>query len=406
MKIVIPSYARSNQIVKKTLKILQDVNADIFVFVVEEEYELYKNSIANEKINIIIGVKGLANQRNFIADYFEDDEFLIHMDDDIEEVYIKSERPLQSILEESLNYLNTGETSLIGFPPVFNKFWNKTEGFKNGLYYIVGTIFVLKNDKSIRLTNSIGEDFERSVKYYEKYGTVSRNNNLIFKTKYYSNVGGMMEEGRNRDKIYAGLVKLYYQFPHLFKIRMKKMKKEEIVNLSVKKSIVPDIMILPSVSSSMFTDLYKMFTVFVKNPLVLTTGEKPGTGSRPGFKRHFYNCFGMIRPRCRGNAFQLSVASIKFPEIYQELLRIGNIVCPFEFQSIHVVKNCICPPHTDSKNVGKSTLISFGEYEGCFLNINGRNYDAKYTPIIFDGRNMIHYNTDDLVGTKFSLIFY
>ena len=34
---------------------------------------------------IIIGKKGIANQRNFISNYFDEGQYIISMDDDVEE---------------------------------------------------------------------------------------------------------------------------------------------------------------------------------------------------------------------------------------------------------------------------------------------------------------------------------
>lgn len=397
MKLVIPSFSRSDQIVKKTLNVLKDIVADIYVFVVDEELEEYKK-VVDDRIHLIVGKKGLANQRNFITNYFDEGEIIISMDDDIEEVHIKSGKSLQFILEECCNYLKEND-GIIGFPPTYNKFWNKAEGFKKGLYYTIGAFFIFKNDR-IQVTKSIGEDFERSIKYFEKYGYVSRCNDLIYKTKYYTNKGGMMEEGRNANNIYSDLTKLYYQYPHLLQLRIKKLK-ENVVNLSIKKSEVPKIIILPTIF--IFNDLQKMLNNF---PLRKTSGSNKGTGSRTNFPIHYRECFGYIQRRFKKKNLELSVASIKYPTIYEELKRIGNIICPFTFTSIHVLKNCICPKHKDSKNSQKSLLVSFGDYTGCNLVIEDVVYDAKNTPILFDGRIMEHWNTSDLVGTKYSLVFY
>jgi hypothetical protein len=397
MKIAIPSFARPDQICKKTLKLLKDVVADIYVFVVEEELEEYKK-VVDDRIHLIVGEKGLANQRNFITNFFDENEIIISMDDDLEEFYIKSGKPLQTILEECCDYLKENE-GIVGFPPTFNKFWNKAEGYKKGLYYIIGALFVFKNDR-IQVTNSIGEDFERSVKYYEKYGYLSRCNDLIYKTKYYTNKGGMMEEGRNSDNIYSNLTKLYYHFPHLLQLRTKKLK-EEVVNLSVKKTKIPEVMILPTIL--IFDDLQKLLE---NMKMRKTSGPKRGSGSRKDFPSHYRSCFGYIQKRFKKKGLELSADSIAYPEVYEELKRIGNIICPFEFNSIHLLKNCICPKHKDSKNSQKSVLVSFGDYTGCNLVINDIVYNAKNTPIIFDGRIMEHWNTDDLVGTKYSLVFY
>lgn len=80
--------------------------------------------------------------------------------------------------------------------------------------------------------------------------------------------------------------------------------------------------------------------------------------------------------------------------------------CPFKFTSIHVNKNVTCPKHKDSKNIGSSMLLSFGNYTGSKIIIENIVYDAYYNPIIFDGSKLEHWNTDDLQGTKYSLVFF
>jgi hypothetical protein len=324
------------------------------------------------------------------------------MDDDIEEVHIKSGKSLQTILEESVVHLRESPYGLMGFPPTYNKFWNKAEGFKSGMYYILGAFYVIKNDKTIKIEESIGEDFERSAKYYEKYGANVRNNDLIYKTKCWTNKGGLNgDNGRNKYENYRCLTKLYYNYPHLFRLRTKKMK-EELVNLVMKKTDLPAVMVLPTID--IFDNLSKM----MKDKMFEKTDEtgKGNSGTRIGFKSHYKQCFGLIQPRGKPKGLVLSSASLKYPEVYNELLRIGRILCPFSFQSIHFLKNCVCPPHKDSKNTQKSVLVSFGDYTGCNIVVEGTKYDAKHTPIIFDGRIMEHWNTDDLQGTKYSLVFY
>jgi hypothetical protein len=51
-------------------------------------------------------------------------------------------------------------------------------------------------------------------------------------------------------------------------------------------------------------------------------------------------------------------------------------------------------------------LLSFGDYTGANIVIDGILHDAKYNPIVFNGAELEHWNTDDLVGNKYSLVFY
>lgn len=129
------------------------------------------------------------------------------------------------------------------------------------------------------------------------------------------------------------------------------------------------------------------------------------TNNRRGFKSHRNATFGLVKERYSGKINNSRFTRL-YPHIYEELLRLGDLYCPFIFTSIHINKNVVCPPHKDAKNVGKSMIVSVGEYEGCNLVIEGKKYDTKYNPLVFDGAKYEHYNTDDLIGTKYSLIYY
>jgi hypothetical protein len=127
--------------------------------------------------------------------------------------------------------------------------------------------------------------------------------------------------------------------------------------------------------------------------------------NRRNFDAHKAFVMGLIKRRTE-RFIREAVYNLKYPELLQELLKIGDEVCPFKFTSIYINKNVVSPKHIDSNNVGESMIISIGDYTGCNLVINDIEYNAKYQPLIFDGSKYEHYNTDDLVGTKYSLIFY
>ena len=138
----------------------------------------------------------------------------------------------------------------------------------------------------------------------------------------------------------------------------------------------------------------------------ITIPKKHKSTNRRGFPLgHQATTFGYTRGRFNGK-YDVSAMSKKYPEIYNEILRIGNIYCPLKYESIHVNRNVVTPPHKDSRNVGQSMLVSFGDYTGCKIVIDNETYDAELQPIIFDGANYEHWNTNDLIGTKYSLVFF
>jgi hypothetical protein len=150
-----------------------------------------------------------------------------------------------------------------------------------------------------------------------------------------------------------------------------------------------------------FDELYKMF-----EEVKLRWRKESQQTNRCNFPDYRGAVFGLTRPRNNSSKLVLSHDSKKFPHIYDEIMRIGKLICPFEFNSVQVNRNLVCPPHKDKKNVGLSLLVSFGEYEGCNIVVNNKKYDANCSPVIFNGAELEHYNTDDLVGTKYSLVYF
>jgi len=149
-----------------------------------------------------------------------------------------------------------------------------------------------------------------------------------------------------------------------------------------------------------FDDLYEMFEK-------VKLKQRKGSNNRLGFPEYRGAVFGLTRPRFKYKGYlEPSLDSKTFPLIYDEIMRIGKLICPFEFNSVQVNKNLVCPPHRDKKNVGLSLLVSFGKYEGCNIVVDNKKYDANCRPLIFNGAELEHYNTDDLVGTKYTLVYF
>jgi len=129
--------------------------------------------------------------------------------------------------------------------------------------------------------------------------------------------------------------------------------------------------------------------------------------NRLNFPEYRGAIFGFVRPRFHYKGYlELSLDSKKYPDVYELILNLGKNIVPFEFKTIQLNKNLICPPHKDTNNRGDSCLVSFGNYTGCNIIVGDKLYDSNRNPVIFDGSKIIHYNTDDLVGTKYSLIFF
>ena len=82
----------------------------------------------------------------------------------------------------------------------------------------------------------------------------------------------------------------------------------------------------------------------------------------------------------------------------------------FDYSQVQMNKNFPCPPHRDSKNVGESVAVGFGDYDGGELVVeqdNGNKTEIKINtaPFMFDGSQFTHW-VKDYTGTRYSLIFF
>lgn len=154
---------------------------------------------------------------------------------------------------------------------------------------------------------------------------------------------------------------------------------------------------------------YSDFSTLEQLLLNITVPNQKNTRFK-GLQQNRFLTFGLVKKRI-GRQIAPSVVTAKYPEIYAELLRIGKEICPFEFTSIHLNKNVVCPRHKDKLvNQSMSVIVSFGDYEGCTLMVEKNGvpveYNARHHPLLFDGRNMYHWNTPLIRGDKYSLVYY
>ncbi len=197
MKFVIPSLARHSIINEKTLKLLNNYNItknSIYVFVVEEEYEKYRKEI-DKDINIIVGEKGIAEQRAFISRYFNEGEKLVSLDDDISKIYeLKNNKLIEldnlyKLCDKAFTLLN-GE-GMVGVYPTDNPYY-MSHSVATDLKFCIGQMRMFYNTQSIENSRNykLLEDYETSLKYWlEK--KIRRFNNICLKADFNKLSGGL-----------------------------------------------------------------------------------------------------------------------------------------------------------------------------------------------------------------------
>lgn len=234
-KIVIPSYNRQNIIKEKTLKLLKEILPNKKIFVFTPQPNLY---ILDDNIEVIECQKGLINARNEIMDYFEENENLLFIDDDIDDIInLNKYDSIEKEILRSFDYMKRNNIYLGGFNPTHNKRFS-SGNYKKGLYFCVGSCYLLINDKYFLKCEDELEDYYRSIKYYLKDGLTFRNDLLLIKTKYEKNKGGMYSIDRYNNKTRRS-IELIIEFPNYFNLvnkknyyglKMIKSKKNIIVN--------------------------------------------------------------------------------------------------------------------------------------------------------------------------------
>ena len=281
--IAIPSYQRSEIIITKTLRTLFNYNINpklITVFLAnKEEYNTYYKIFQKPKtkfpsldvkymkflklISMVIGEKGLKNQRNFISNYYLDKQKIVQMDDDIEGVKMlvvnkKDEKNrklwkledvpnLHQLIIDTFKMSIKMSAFLWGIYPIANPYFMSPK-VTSELKFIVGPMFGIINrkDGSLKLTIDEKENVERTLQYFMKDKAVLRLNNVTVITKYYTNPGGMQADKdakKNRmldaeksaqylHKKYPDLTKIFYRKktnrPEIKLIHPKKTKKRAI----------------------------------------------------------------------------------------------------------------------------------------------------------------------------------
>jgi hypothetical protein len=221
--VAIPTYNRQDVLANKSLKTLIEggVNKNkIFLFVAnKEQYKLYETVIPKNMYHkIIIGKIGIANQRKFISKYFPEGQYIISMDDDVEDVLmLKGEKlvklkNLDGLFKEAYQLLKKEHLFIWGVYPVRNPFFMYNT-VTTDLRFIIGVLFGYINRHNKKLEPSIKsetkEDYEQTILYYKMDGGVMRFNNITPKTKFNA-PGGLGTDRYERNKNAAIYLKEKY----------------------------------------------------------------------------------------------------------------------------------------------------------------------------------------------------
>lgn len=206
-QIVIPSYKRVEQLKNKTLAMLRSYNIpdDICKIYVANDDELaaYQQVIEGNYDWQVIGRPGIGYLRNYISKHNKENEWLLWIDDDIEEVQFLQDGKLKRIpnleimIDQMVDDAEAVGSGQVGIYPVNNHFFMKNKITKD-LRYVINCFCLTKNDRQCEKRDfNLIEDFERTLKYYVKYNCSLRYEFISVKTAYYATGGIEAAHERN-----------------------------------------------------------------------------------------------------------------------------------------------------------------------------------------------------------------
>lgn len=226
-KIVIPTYQRYDLIKQKTLNFLEKHNVpkeNIFIFVANEsEKEKYLKTING--YNIIVGVKGIGAQRNFIEqNWANQNDYIISMDDDVEDLLIKTgENSLSPIVDfykelilKGFQEMLKNKTRTWGIYAASNPYFMKNRIYTKLCYIIASTYgFIATKNDFLKRSTEHGEDYEYSIRQYIfNKNKLVRFDYVTVKTKYF-HIGGLEEHRKeNENNVEMGINKIAKMFPN------------------------------------------------------------------------------------------------------------------------------------------------------------------------------------------------
>lgn len=238
--VVIPSYQRAELLKEKTLETLKRGHVSpkrIYIFVAnaQEEQEYVKIIPKGSYNKIVVGVKGINEQRKFIAHYFPEGQQILAIDDDISDVVNIDGSPVANLNQfytNAFKQLKQHKLYIWGVYPVNNDFYMKGQKpVTTCLRFIIATMygFINRHDMVLKSHIQEKEDVENSIRYYLRDGGVLRFNHVALKTKFKNTKGGLGGlEGRIKANQEAAEY-LHKEYPDLTRIKIRKNGLYEIV---------------------------------------------------------------------------------------------------------------------------------------------------------------------------------
>ena len=224
----IPSYNRVDGIQKHTLAVLARYGVDpasIYIFVNTAAQAAEYAALPKTLYGHIVATrqpKGIRNVRNFIVDYFPENQKVVSLDDDVQHVYelkrgkLRDIQTFSDLVARGFSLCAQHGYTLWGLYPTANPYYMTTAGeYTTTPRFIVGSFMAFINKKR-HVTLNFKEDYELSARAAEEDGGVIRFNHIAIKHRLYAAGGiGQSQDTRLPANRTASRV-LIRRYPHLF----------------------------------------------------------------------------------------------------------------------------------------------------------------------------------------------
>lgn len=220
--IAIPSHKRLDVLKRCTLSFLDrhDIpHSKIYIFVAEEELNDYI-ILETKGYNVCIGDKGIHKQREAISNYFDEDEYLVSIDDDVNDmiVYDVPIDDLDFFILYSIASMKDRGLTLCGVYPSSNTFFFRRNE-SDDLRFCIGQFKIFLNKRFLeRRKYQLLEDYENTIKHYDYAGGVLRYNYIGLKANYKTLKGGLYEY-RSDIKKKNEVIAFNKQYPNYTRIK-------------------------------------------------------------------------------------------------------------------------------------------------------------------------------------------
>lgn len=224
-RVCIPTYNRFQTIGDMTLRYLFSIRYPqdkILLFVAsDEQAALYRQHVPEHLYGqIVVGVLGLVNQRNFITKWLGPDEIFISFDDDVQTIKMMEGFNIYWLIADAITKIKTHDYGLASVLPNSDGRRFKT-GFTSHLAHVIGSFYICRNNHSLLLDNDpviqeAKEDYYRTLQYFIIYGRILRYRGAGVQTVYRNPLGGIEAKGR-RERDAAACADLIRRYPKFVK---------------------------------------------------------------------------------------------------------------------------------------------------------------------------------------------